>query len=287
MIEFLQALTNPAIPFLLYGVLAGVLAAPAFGIVGSYVVVNRISYLAGAISHSVLAGIGLSLFLRFRFGFVYLTPFWGAFGAAVISALIVAWATKNKTERTDSIISIVWSLGSAIGVILMAWTPGFVDPMAYLFGNILLLSTTDLISMVLMDLVIILVALLFYPQFLALSFDSEFAKVRGMPTEFHRTLLLVLTGATVVLLVSTVGIVLVITLLTLPAAAAGFFAKSLKSLMIRATIISAGVTFFGIALAYVTDLPSGAGIVLCAIGIYLLARLLHGIGSRVNLRTKI
>ncbi len=285
MIEFFQALANPAVPFLLYAVLAGALAAPAFGIIGSYVVVNRISYLAGAISHSVLAGIGLSLLLRHRFGITVLTPFWGAFIAAIISALIVAWASRKKTDRTDSVISIVWSLGAAIGVIFLAWTPGFVDPMAYLFGNILLLSPQDLIGMLILDGVILGTALLFYPQFMAMSFDDEFAQVRGMPTDFHRTLLLVLTGATVVLLVSTVGIVLVITLLTLPAAAAGFFSRTLRSLMIGASLIALGVTFFGIALSYVFDLPSGAGIVLCAIGVYSLARAVHGIGVKLNLRS--
>lgn len=260
--EFIAVIFSPTVPFIRYALIAGILAAPAFGIVGTYVVVNRVSYLAGAIAHSVLAGIGLSLFLRSRYGPNWFTPFWGAFAAAMLSALLVAWVTRRGRQRSDSVISIVWALGTAIGVIFLTRTSGFVDPMAYLFGNILLLAPADLVAIVVLDLVVLAVALLFYPQLFALSFDQEFAEVRGMPTHLHLTILLLLTGATVVLMVSTVGIVLVITLLTLPAATAGFFARSLRSLMIAATMLSAGFTIAGIGFSYTYDLPSGAGIVL-------------------------
>ncbi|TVR52187.1 MAG: metal ABC transporter permease [Spirochaetaceae bacterium] len=269
--EFFAAIVSPNVPFIRYALIAGILAAPAFGVVGSYVVVNRISYLAGAIAHSVLAGIGLSLFLRSRFGPSWFTPFWGAFAAAMVSALLVALATKSGRQRADSAISIVWALGTAIGVIFLTRTSGFVDPMAYLFGNILLLSAADLVGIVVLDIVVLAVALLFYPQLFALSFDQEFAEVRGMPTQAHLTILLLLTGATVVLLVSTVGIVLVITLLTLPAATAGFFARSLKRLMIVASILSAFFAVAGIGVSYAYDLPSGAGIVLFTVTGYIVA----------------
>jgi zinc transport system permease protein len=281
MAEFLRAIVSPSMPFIRYALIAGVLAAPAFGIVGSYVVVNRVSYLAGAIAHSVLAGIGLSLFLRASIGPSWFTPFWGAFVAAIASAAIVAVATNRGRERSDSSISIVWALGTAIGVILISRTPGFVDPMAYLFGNILLLSVEDLVAIVALDVVVILVALLFYPQFFALSFDPEFSEVRGMPTGTHLTILLLLTGATVVLLVTTVGIVLVITLLTLPAASAGFLTRSLKGLMIGASILAAVYTIAGIAASYTLDLPSGAGIVLFTVTGYLA---MYGIGKAVGFR---
>ncbi len=268
-------------PFIRYALIAGVLAAPAFGIVGSYVVVNRVSYLAGAIAHSVLAGIGASLFLRSVIGPNWFTPFWGAFVAAIASAWIVAAATKRVRERSDSSISIVWALGTAIGVIFISRTTGYVDPMAYLFGNILLLSVQDLVAIIVLDAVVLAVALLFYPQFFALSFDPEFAEVRGMPTGTLLTILLLLTGATVVLLVTTVGIVLVITLLTLPAASAGFVTRSLKGLMIGASILAAVFTVSGIALSYTADLPSGAGIVVFTVAGYLI---MYAIGKIVGRR---
>ena len=281
MAEFLRAVVSPSVPFIRYALIAGILAAPAFGIVGSYVVVNRVSYLAGAIAHSVLAGIGLSLFVRASVGPSWFSPFWGAFVAAIASAAVVSIATRRGRERSDSSISIVWALGTAIGVIFISRTPGYVDPMAYLFGNILLLSVEDLIAIIVLDIVVLLVALLFYPQFFALSFDPEFAEVRGMPTGAHLTILLLLTGATVVLLVTTVGIVLVITLLTLPAASAGFLTRSLKGLMLGASLLAALYTVAGIAASYTLDLPSGAGIVLFTVAGYLA---MYGIGKAVELR---
>lgn len=262
MTEFIQVLFSSSVPFIRYAVIAGLVSAPAFGIVGSYVVVNRISYLAGAIAHSVLAGIGISLFLTYSFGPSWFTPFWGAFTAAMISALIVSAASKSGKQRSDSVISIVWAVGTAIGVIFIARTPTFVDPMAYLFGNILLLAPSDLWGIIILDAVVLTAALILYPQLFAISFDREFAETRGIPVQKHLTILLLLTGATVVLMVSTVGIVLVITLLTLPAATAGFFARSLKQLMISASVLSAVFSVSGIAVSYYFDLPSGAGIVL-------------------------
>lgn len=271
MTEFIQAVFSTQVPFIRFALIAGLVSAPAFGVVGSYVVVNRVSYLAGAISHSVLGGIGISLYLRFAHGTEWFTPFWGAFVAAMISALVVSWASSRGKQRTDSAISTVWALGTAIGVIFIVRTPTFVDPMAYLFGNILLLSPQDLWGIIILDIVIIVSAVFLYPQLFAVSFDPEFATVRGVPVQRHITFLLLLTGATVVLMVTTVGIVLVITLLTLPAATAGYFARSLKGLMILASIFSAIFSVAGIAVSYVYDLPSGAGIVLFTITGYILA----------------
>lgn len=271
MLDFLRAIASPTVPFIRYALIAGVLAAPAFGIVGSYVVVNRVSYLAGAIAHSVLAGVGVSLFLRSVGQAAWLTPFWGAFVAAIVSAIAVAVVTRQGKQREDSAISIVWALGTAIGVIFISRTRGFVDPMAYLFGNILLLSPQDLWGILALDAVIVALAIVFYPQLFALSFDSEFAEARGMPTQMHLTVLLLLTGATVVLMVSTVGIVLVITLLTLPAATAGVFARSLRSLMVGASLLSALATIAGIGVSYAYDLPGGAGIILFTVAGYIVA----------------
>ncbi len=271
MIEFVEAVFSAQVPFIRFALIAGLVSAPAFGVVGSYVVVNRVSYLAGAISHSVLGGIGISLYLRFAHGTEWFTPFWGAFVAAMISALVVSWASSKGKQRTDSAISTVWALGTAIGVIFIVRTPTFVDPMAYLFGNILLLSPQDLWGIIVLDVIIVVSAVFLYPQLFAVSFDPEFATVRGVAVQRHITFLLLLTGATVVLMVTTVGIVLVITLLTLPAATAGYFARSLKGLMILASVFSAVFSVAGIALSYIYDLPSGAGIVLFTIAGYVLA----------------
>lgn len=280
MSEFWSLVTHPDLPFLRYALLAALIAAPAFGVVGSLVVVNRITYLAGAVSHSVLAGIGASLLITHWAGTVIVSPFWGAFVAAVLSALVVAWVSRRERDRADAAIGLVWSVGAALGVVFLAATPGYVDPMAYLFGNILILGADDLGAMAVLDLVVLGTAALFYPQLLALSFDEDFTRSRGLPVEALRTLLLVLTAATVVLMVSSVGVVLVITLLTLPASTAAATTRSLGRMMAVATLWCLAATVGGVVVAYALDLPSGAGIVLLASVFYAGTRIVSGFPSR-------
>lgn len=279
MSEFLLVVLDPDLPFLRYALLAALMAAPAFGVMGSYVVVNRISYLAGAVSHSVLAGIGASLLVTHWVGQQVFSPFWGSFAAAILSALAVAWVSQHGRDRDDAAIGLVWSVGAALGVVFLAWTPGYVDPMAYLFGNILMLSGDDLVSMAALDFVVLAAALILYPQFLALSFDPEFTRSRGLPHGVLRTVLLMLTAATVVLLVSSVGVVLVITLLTLPASTAATYCASLRRMMVHASLWCLVSTVGGIVLAYGLDLPSGAGIVLLSCVFYAFVKATHGISS--------
>ena len=144
MIEFIQALTDPNISFLRYAFIAGMLGSLAFGIVGSYVVVRRITYIAGAISHCVLGGIGAALYLQYKFDLNWLHPMLGALVVALLAALIIGFVSIYVREREDTVIGALWVFGMAIGLLFIAKTPGYVDPMGYLFGNILLISKYDL-----------------------------------------------------------------------------------------------------------------------------------------------
>ena len=281
MLEFLRALADPDIPFLRYAVAAGALASIAFGIVGTYVVVRRITYIAGAISHSVLGGIGAALYLQKACGLEWCHPLWGAVIAALLSALIIGLVSLYARQREDTVISAVWALGMAIGLLFFAMTPGFVDPMAYvLYGNILLISAHDVWLVAAMDALVVALGLGFYPKLLAVCFDEEFAALRGVRVKLHYLLLLCLTALTVVLLVRVVGIVLVIALLTLPAAAAGHFARKLWHMMAVAVLFCMAFIGSGIAVSYTNNLPSGPVIILIAGGAYLLITL----GSRLQKR---
>jgi zinc transport system permease protein len=215
--ELLTALMAPDLPFLRYGLLTGLLASISFGIIGTFVVVRRISYLAGAISHCILAGIGGGLYLQTVVGLSWFTPMQGAVVVALASAVILAQVSRRAGQREDSIIGALWSGGMAIGYLFIAKTPGYFDPNSYLFGNILLITKQDLLFVAALDVVIVAVVCLLYNKLLALCFDEEYTLLRGVHTQWLHLLLLCLTALTIVLLIRIVGIIMVIALLTLPA----------------------------------------------------------------------
>ena len=251
--------------FLQTAFIAGLLASIGCGVMGSYVVVKRIGYMAGGISHSVLGGMGAALF----FGF---SPMGGALVAALLAALLIGWIKLRWQAQEDTLIGAVWAVGMSIGVIFIARTPGYsTDLMSYLFGNILLVSRTQLWQILALDLLVIGLVLAFYRQFLAVSFDEEFARLRGIPVTFFYLLFLCLVALTVVLLVQVVGLILVIALLTLPAAIAGHHVQTLGRMMALASLLGILFTTAGIALSYFWDLPSGPVIILVAGLVYLLS----------------
>lgn len=254
---FFQALLEHS--FLQYALLAGVLSSIPCGVVGSFVVIRRISYIAGGIAHSVLAGLGIVHYLNVVHGFTALSPMAGAVIAAMTAAGLIGWVSLNLRQREDTVIGAVWAMGMATGIIFISLTPGYsTDLMSYLFGNILMVTASDLWLIGVLDVIVLLVVILFHKQLLAVCFDAEFATLRGVHVNRFYFLLLGMTALTVVLLVSVVGIILVIALLTLPAAMANLFANRLRSMMAIASGLCLLLTTSGLALSYGPDLPSGA-----------------------------
>jgi len=269
MIDFYQALLDPDIAFLRYALAAGLLAGVAFGVIGSYVVVKRISYLAGSIAHCVLGGIGAALYLQQAHGAAWADPMLGALAAALAGALIIGLVSIYAHEREDTVISALWVLGMATGILLIAKTPGYTDPMSYLFGNILMITSSDVWIILTLDTIIMVVSMLFYNRLQAVCFDEEFARLRGLNTRALYLLLLGLTALTIVLLVRIVGIIMVIALLSLPAAIAEQFCRRLWQMMLAASLLSMCCIASGLYLSYRFDLPCGATIVLITGAIYL------------------
>jgi zinc transport system permease protein len=266
MTDFIGALGQ--YPFLQNALAAILLASLGCGMVGSYVVVKRIGFLAGGIAHTVLGGVGAALF----FGFGATS---GALLSAVASALLIGWVSLRRREREDTLIGALWTIGMAAGILFISATPGYnADLMSYLFGNILMVTREDLALMALLDLAMLAIVAGFYHSLLAVSVDEEFARLRGLPVTFLYLLLLCLVAVTVVLLIRVVGLILVIALLTLPAATAGHHVHTLGRMMVFATAIGIAVSTAGLAVSFHYDLPSGATIVLVAAGVYLLSLLL-------------
>jgi zinc transport system permease protein len=275
MTEFIAALSDPDFPFIRYALITGILASIPFGIIGTYVVVRRISYIAGAISHCILGGIGAGLYLQKEMGISWFGPLHGAIVVALLAAVILALVSFFARQREDSVIGALWAAGMAIGLLFLARTSGYNDPMSYLFGNILLLSDADMWLVVALDIVVIALVMVFYNYFLAICFDEEFASLRGLQTHLLYLFLLCLTALTIVLLVRVVGIVMVIALLTLPAAIAGNFVRGIKQMMITSTLLCSLFITSGLAASYTLDLPSGPVIILCAASVYLVVVLLR------------
>ncbi len=284
MLEFFHAL--PRYEFLQIALLSGVLASVACGVIGSYVVVRRISYMAGGIAHCVLGGMGAARYLAVVHGWTWLHPLYGAVAAALLAAVIIGLVSLRAKQREDTAIGALWAIGMALGVLFIARTPGYqVELMSYLFGNILMVTRESLWLLVGLDAAVVVVGLLFYNQLQAVCFDDEFARLRGVNVEFYYLLLLCLTALTVVLLVSVVGIVMVIALLTLPAAIAGHFCKTLAQMMLASAVLSVVLIAAGLAVSYGPDLPPGATTIVLAGAVYLLFIVASRLPRRRRART--
>ena len=269
--DFFNALFFSPMPFLRYAMLLGIAGSIAFGIVGTWVVTRRLSSLAGAISHSVLGGIGLAAYLRNACGINWITPILGAMAAAVISAAIIAAARKYSREREDAVINAVWAVGMAGGLLFLGITPGYVDLEGYLFGNILLVTGSDLITVLILDCAVIAAAMTFFHSIMLFSFDPEFAEMRGLKTNRIYFMMLLITALTIVIMVNLIGIILVIALLTLPAAAAGTIVRRWGTMMSAAAVLCMIFTGGGLAGSYLWNLPPGPVIVLFAALVYVAA----------------
>ncbi len=269
MTGFIEALFDPSLPFVRNALAMGLLSSVLFGVVGSVVTVRRIAGLAGAISHAVLGGVGLALFLKASGIAPWLTPRVGALAFALLAAALVGVVSLKAKAREDTVINAIWAIGMSIGVLFLARTPGYADPMAYLFGNILLVGSGDLAMVAVLDLVMVALAWRFYAQVEAASFDEEFARTRGVNTDAVFLGILGAVAVSVVLLSTFVGIVLVIAMLTLPAGTASGGSRNLKRMMLLSTLLAAAFSTGGLALAWELDLPAGAVVVVLSGGVFL------------------
>jgi len=260
MIEALQ------FDFMRNALLAGLLISVACGIVGTFVVTKRIVFLSGSIAHAAYGGIGLGYFLGFN-------PLLGAFAFSLAAAVGMSAIQRRARERSDTLIGALWAIGMAVGIILIDLSGGYkADLMSYLFGSILMIPQEDLWLLLGLDLGIMLLVWLFYKELVALSFDETFSTVQNIPVGKIHTLLVTMTALTVVMMMRMVGLIMVIALLTMPAAISGQFAKSLKKMMVLASILGALFILSGLWLSYWLNLTSGACIILVA-GVSYLASL--------------
>jgi zinc transport system permease protein len=241
--------------FIRNALVAGLLASVICGIMGTLVVVNRIVFLSGGIAHASYGGIGLALY----FGWPLML---GTIGFAFVAAMVMAAISLRARHRADTIIGVIWALGMALGIIMVDLSPGYnVDLMSYLFGSILTVPESDLLIMLAMGIVIATLVTYYYKDLLALSYDEEFARIRGVPVKGLYFTLIGMLAVTIVLVIQVVGLILVIALLTIPPYIVEKYARSLVQMMVGSSILGAVFTVTGLWLAYRFNLTSGASII--------------------------
>jgi zinc transport system permease protein len=250
MIEALQ------LEFMRNALLAGFLVSIMCGVIGTFVVVNRIVFISGGIAHAAYGGVGLAFFLG-------ISPMLGIVGFSLLVSMVMAAVSWKARHRADTIIGVLWALGMALGVILIDLTPGYnVDLMSYLFGSILTVPASDLWLMLGINGLVLLTVGYFYHDFVALSYDEAFARVRGIPVKKLYFLLMALIALTVVMIIQIVGLILVIALLTIPPYIAEKFSGSLLRMMFFSILLNLFFTSVGLWLSYSFNLTSGASIIL-------------------------
>ena len=251
--------------FMQNALIAGTVASIICGLVGVFIVLKRITFISGGIAHTSFGGIGLGYLLS-------VNPIITAVLFSLVSAIGIGVISKRSHLHEDTVIGVIWAMGMSLGVIFIGMSPGYApDLMSYLFGNILAVTSWDIQVMLLLAAIISITIFAFFKEFVFISFDEEYARAMGIPTEALYLLLLCLVALTVVLLIKVVGIIMVIALLTIPAATASQYSKDLKKII--ALSISFGIFFVisGLWLSYLLDIASGATIVLIAGSTFLLS----------------
>ncbi len=237
---------------------AGLLASVICGIMGTVVVVNRIVFLSGGIAHAAYGGIGLSFYFN-------IPVVLGTCLFSIAAGLLMASVTSGKKHRSDAAIGVIWAVGMAVGIILIDLAPGYnVDLMSYLFGSILTVPQSDLILMLFLGAFLVIFVAYFYKDLLALSYDEEFARIRGIPVKALYFFQICLIAVAIVMIIQVVGLILVIALLTIPPFIVERYTKSVFQMMIGSTVLCFIFTTLGLWASYRYDLTSGASIIMVA-----------------------
>jgi zinc transport system permease protein len=258
---------------------AALLISIAASLVGTYIVARRLVFLSGGITHASFGGIGMAYYLG-------VNPIAGAAVFAIFSAFGVEALSQRMDVREDSAIGILWSVGMAIGVFFVYLTPGYSpNLMTFLFGSILTVSTQDIWLLTALNLVMILFFLIFYRSILYLAFDSDFAKTQRIPVKTFSYILKGFLALTIVLSIRMVGIILLISLLTIPPTTANLFTKKFNLIIFLSMIISLVGAVGGLILSYNMNVPSGATIIMVLVAIFAVAKLIRTMFVKFKLRS--
>jgi zinc transport system permease protein len=264
--------------FVLHALMAAVLASISCGIVGTYIVARRKVFISGGITHASFGGIGIGYYLG-------INPVLGAAVFSILSAVGIEYISKKTDVREDSAIGILWSLGMAIGIIFIFITPGYApNLMMFLFGSILTVTWLDIYLMMGLCLLIVAFFLAYYRLILYISFDEDYARAHRAPVNFINYLLMSMIALTIVLHIRVVGIILVISFLTIPQSTANLYSRNFRTIIFLSILIGLVGSVAGLIMSYSLDIPSGASIIFAFVTIFVLAKILRHFQIKRSIR---
>jgi len=266
--------------FITNSLIAGILASISCGIIGTYIVTRRMVFLSGGITHASFGGIGIGYYFGFN-------PIISAAIFGILSALGIEFVSKKTEVREDSVIGILWSFGMAIGIMFVFLTPGYApNLMSYLFGSILTVSTLDIWLMLVLSLILALVFIFFFRVILFISYDQEYARTHNIAVNLINYILISLVALTIVLNIKVVGIILVLSLLTIPQSVANLYTKNFKNIILISIVIGLVGAFMGLIISYKINIPSGASIIFSLVMLFLIAKAFQILLKRNKLRNQ-
>lgn len=264
--------------FFTNALLGGVLASIACGIIGTYIVIKRLVFISGGITHASLGGLGIGFYLS-------INPILSAMVFSILSAFGIQWLSERKGVREDSAIAAFWSFGMAVGIICIYLKAGFAPNLSeYLFGNILTITTTDIYFFMALSVVLGLIFLIFGREILYAAFDSDFAKTRNLPVKFIEYAMMFFISVTIVLTIRLVGVVLLMSLLTIPQMTANLYTANFSKMIFLSIALGMLGCISGLILSAYINVPSGAFIIFVLIGIYFICRLINFLFRKKNIK---
>jgi zinc transport system permease protein len=267
--------------FFTNALLAALFASITCGITGAYIVSRRIVFISGGITHASFGGIGIGYFFGFN-------PIVGAIIFSVLSALGIEYMSKKTNLREDSVIAILWSFGMAVGIIFIFLTPGYsANLMSFLFGNILTVTKLNLVFLLILALLITGIFLVFFKTILFIAFDEQYARAVKLPVETINYLMITLVALTIVFNIKVVGIILVISLLTIPQTIANIFTKKFEIMIWLSIIIGFLGSISGLLLSYYLNVPSGAAIIFFLVILFFISKIFRNILTSLRIRKQI
>ncbi len=241
------------------------------GIIGTYIVTRRFVFISGGLTHASLGGLGMGFF----FG---INPIFSAALFSIFSALGIKWLTDKHDVREDSAIAVFWSMGMALGIILTFLTPGYAPNLSeYLFGNILTITERDIYLFIALTAALIIFFIAFYRAIISVSFDLMFAKTRHVPTQFIEYMMMFFIAVTIVLSIRLVGIVLLLSLITVPQMTANLFTVNYGKIIVLSSALCFLGCVTGLVLSYFLNVPSGAFIIFVLILFYIIGKIIKSV----------
>src|SRR5690554_4345712 len=258
-------------------IIGSLFASIACGIIGTYVVSRRLVFISGGITHASFGGLGIGFYFS-------LPPILSAMVFSILSAFGIQWLSRKQGVREDSAIAVFWSLGMAIGIVLTFLTPGYAPNLSeYLFGNILTITRTDIISLVILSALLLLFFILFIHDIVSVSFDTEFAKTRRINTQFIEYVMMFFIAVTIVLSIRLVGIVLLMSLITIPQMTANLLTVNYSKIISLSILFSFVGCIAGLFLSYYLNVPSGAFIIFVLIVMFFIGKAVKAIKTYLSI----